>query len=437
MGVETLLTKNRTSIVRATILIIAAIYMLVFSIAPVYGAPGTPGVPSDPTVIFEENFQNRAPDSNILLTDYTGTSGMTYSADPYWIDRSVCNGLIVNFNSPYSAPDCGGPPFGEGVYNNMLSLTYALGLYNGADPEAFPAVSAYSGGPGPGNAIQFQTNDKIPLSSSNRFVSFSVDVAAVNCDLDAQPLLRFYLVDEQDNEMPITDGPDNPCTNPNAQTMEVQGQSPPGGTFTVRVGTLISDGSILFSGTELGILLRNEETLDDGNDTAYTNIRVLDVSPQLDKIFDAGGEYTPGDDIPVTFTVTNTSDLVAKQGWSFTDNLPAGLVIADSPNVSSSCSNGSVNAIAGSSSFNVSGDLQNGQESCEVTLNLTATSTGTFTNGPTNISAVGLNLPGEATVTVTEGLADTGQSQQLLVAAAGLLIGTPVIVVIFRRQILV
>src|SRR4051812_32099656 len=63
-------------------------------------APGNPGVPGEPQVLFVEDFENRAADSNVLLTDYTGAAGTAYTADPFWVDRNACNGFIINQTSP-------------------------------------------------------------------------------------------------------------------------------------------------------------------------------------------------------------------------------------------------------------------------------------------------------------------------------------------------
>ena len=389
------------------------VILAVLGVQRVYGIPGTPGVPQAPTVVYEEDFANRAADSNILLTGYTGLSGMTYSADPYWLDRDNCNGFIVNYDSPYNAGDCDAafPAFGSVLYNNMLTLTYALGVHNNAaDPEAFPVVSAYSEGDGVDDLIQFQTDSKIPMPSGSNFISFSVDVSAVNCASVVQPLLRFYLVDENNITAPVSAAPINPCTDSGSTDVTVP--NPNGGTVQARVGTFVAGGAILFDGSELGIVMRNEEGLGlIGNDSAYTNIRVLNVNPQLDKEFAApADEYNPGDNIPVTFTITNTTDLAAKSGWSFSDNLPAGLVIADNPAIVNTCSGGSVTAVAKASSLTVTGNLNDGQAFCRITLNLSATTTGTFTNGPGNLTVTGLLPPANATVTVTQGsqLADTG-----------------------------
>ena len=51
--------------------------------------------------------------------------------------------------------------------------------------------------------------------------------------------------------------------------------------------------------------------------------RVLDVTPSLDKSFSPTlvGTNQPS---TLTLTITNTTDLLAKSDWSFTDTLPPG-----------------------------------------------------------------------------------------------------------------
>jgi uncharacterized repeat protein (TIGR01451 family) len=73
---------------------------------------------------------------------------------------------------------------------------------------------------------------------------------------------------------------------------------------------------------------RGRSSAGGGNDAPFTNIRILDATPRLTKSFspatlNAGGTST------LTFTITNTSELAAKNGWSMTDALgpsaPSGL----------------------------------------------------------------------------------------------------------------
>ena len=71
-------------------------------------APGNPGVPSDPTVLFEEDFENVPGTAPVILDDYVSVDGHTYTAAPLWL--SNCNGVIVNFNIPYTTlGNCSSP----------------------------------------------------------------------------------------------------------------------------------------------------------------------------------------------------------------------------------------------------------------------------------------------------------------------------------------
>jgi hypothetical protein len=45
-------------------------------------APGSPGSPQPPTQVFLETFQNNPVGTPVLLTNYTGSGGMRYTADP-------------------------------------------------------------------------------------------------------------------------------------------------------------------------------------------------------------------------------------------------------------------------------------------------------------------------------------------------------------------
>ncbi|WP_169737503.1 SpaA isopeptide-forming pilin-related protein [Haematomicrobium sanguinis] len=70
--------------------------------------------------------------------------------------------------------------------------------------------------------------------------------------------------------------------------------------------------------------------------------------------------------------MTNTSELASKQGWSFTDNLPSGLAVANPPNIRTSCPNGVLTATPGQSNISVKGDLNQGQVSCTFSVDVTS-----------------------------------------------------------------
>ncbi|SDH65273.1 conserved repeat domain-containing protein/fimbrial isopeptide formation D2 domain-containing protein [Leifsonia sp. 98AMF] len=362
------------------------------SAAPAAAAPGNPGTPSAPTVAFQENFENGVGNTPVALTAYTGVTGQKYTADPAWL--TGCNGQIRNFNTPASTL---GNCINDTETANLNQLAYALGAHSGAQtPASNHAVTAYTEGNPGANATEFRTATNVPLaSSSGRFLTFSVDTAAVNCQVSA-PLYQFAFLDQAGTATNVG-GQLNACTS--TQTVNV----PANGTLPARainVGTYTSNGSVLLNGSTLGIRMQNANGSGTGNDAAFDNIRILDVTPQLDKAFTPTAVQTGGTST-LTFTVTNTSELASKAGWGFTDTLPAGLTLANGT-VGGTC-NATTTAVAGGTTVAVTnGTLAAGQASCTITVQVTSPVAGSFTNGPGNVTTVGLNEPGTSTVTFSD-----------------------------------
>lgn len=355
-------------------------------------APGTPGTPQTNTVVFEEDFDNGPGTAPQSLSAYIGTDGQRYTAASAWLTN--CNGAIVNYNIPYTTQgNCGSATNSA----NLRQLAYALGVHNGAaDPNANDVVAAYTEGDPGANAVEFQTVSDIPLAqASGRFLTFSVDTAAVNCRVSA-PQYQFAFIAEGGASTNVG-GLLNACTSPSVVVAPTVG---PVAAKPVNVGTYTSNGSILFSGSSVGIRMTNANGSGIGNDAAFDNIRILDVTPQLDKSF-SPASLVAGEVSTLTLTVTNTSDLAAKNGWSLTDALPPGLTIADQA-ASTTCPAGVVDAPIGGTSVTASGNLTAGMASCTITVNVTSPVPGSFTNGPDNITSTGLNPPADTTVEFVE-----------------------------------
>lgn len=354
-------------------------------------APGNPGVPSDPTVLFEEDFENVPGTAPVILDDYVSVDGHTYTAAPLWL--SNCNGVIVNFNIPYTTlGNCVSPVSSA----NLRQLVYALGVHGGAaDANSNDAVSAYTENNPGVNAVEFETVEPLPLATaSGRFLTFSVDTAAKNCQV-SPPLYQFSFVSDAGTATPVG-GQLNACSS--GATVPAPAVGGVAAT-AVSVGTYTSNGSVLFDGASLGIRMANANGSGVGNDAAFDNIRILDVTPQLDKAFSPTTVFVDGVST-LTFTVTNTSELAAKAGWGFTDTLPEGLVIAEDPNVAGSCV-ATTTAPAGGNTIEVAaGNLPAGVASCTISVEVTAAAAGTYTNGPGNVTETGLNPPADTTLTV-------------------------------------
>ncbi|WP_329021704.1 DUF7507 domain-containing protein [Streptomyces sp. NBC_00690] len=358
--------------------------------AEVRTVPGTPGVPQAPSVVYAEDFENNTGATPILLPAYVGAppQNETYTADPVWLNPARCNGIILS-QSGADQPAClAQSPV---AMNALKALAGVLGQVNGsATPATNHVVSAYTDGDSPGaDKVEFQTVNPIAIPTTGRFITFSVDAAALNCAVSA-PLLKFYLTGSGP-DIPTFSSPINPCTDPRAQNFY-------GGL--VKAGSFPSNGSVLFTGASLGLKMLNGQGSGDGNDHAFDNIRILDVTPQLDKSFDPA-TITAGGVSTLTLTVTNTTDLAAKAGFGLTDALPAGLTVAATPNAATTCGAGTVAATGGGTSFSLTGGaLTAGQASCTVTVDVTATASGSYVNGPGQTTVTGLNPPADATLTV-------------------------------------
>ncbi|RDV44893.1 hypothetical protein DOE76_09105 [Leifsonia sp. ku-ls] len=355
-------------------------------------APGTPGTPQASSVAFQENFENGVGTTPVGLTAYTGATGQKYTADNAWLIN--CNGQIRSFNTPATTL---GNCINDTETANLNQLAYALGAHSGSPaPANNHAVTAYTEGNPGANATEFRTATNVPLaSSSGRYLTFSVDTAAVNCQVSA-PLYQFAFIDASGTATNVG-GVLNACTSTTTVNVPANGSLP---ARAINVGTYTANGSVLLSGATLGIRMQNANGSGTGNDAAFDNIRILDVTPQLDKAFTPTAVPTGGTST-LTFTVTNTSELASKAGWGFTDTLPAGLTLANGT-VGGTC-NATTTAVAGGTSIAVAnGNLAAGQASCTITVQVTSATAGSFTNGPGNVTTVGLNPPADTTVTFSD-----------------------------------
>lgn len=344
--------------------------------------------PRAATVLFEEGFEN-TPGAPRPLTAYTGAPPLaeTYTADPAWL--TACNGWLVSAADPATAP--AGSGCGTS-WPSLQAMASALAEWTGGDPVGNHAVTAYTAGnPGAGKT-QLETVQSIPVESPGRFLTFSVDAAAVNC-FAAHPLLEFSLLDEQ-RVVPAFTDPIDTCAD--ADTVTANG---------THLGTYAGDDAVLFSGSSAGVRMVNAQASGTGNDGAIDNLRIMDATPQLSTAFDPD-PVGAGDPTTLTFTVTNTTEKAAKRGWSFTEQLPPGLV-ADPGSATTDCSSGTVAVSPDGHGLTSGGDLAVGQESCAITVRVTSARSGTYTLCATATTARhGIDPPGCTSVTFVALLMD-------------------------------
>ncbi len=106
---------------------------------------------------------------------------------------------------------------------------------------------------------------------------------------------------------------------------------------------------------------------------------VIEPPPTFSKTFspDAIGQ---GQVSALTFVIDNTASALAASNLSFTDNLPAGVTVEASPNASTTCTGGTLTAVAGSSVISYSGGAVSAGSSCTVSVDVTSTIPGIFVN---------------------------------------------------------
>ncbi|MEM8960064.1 MAG: IPTL-CTERM sorting domain-containing protein [Acidobacteriota bacterium] len=112
---------------------------------------------------------------------------------------------------------------------------------------------------------------------------------------------------------------------------------------------------------------------------AATADLTIEPPPTFAKLFnpDAIGAGLPS---VLTFTIDNSASTLAASSLDFTDNLPAGVVVAMPPNASTDCSGGTITAVAGMGTISYTGGSVAAGSTCIVQVTVTTTMAGTFDN---------------------------------------------------------
>src|SRR5205085_1363445 len=108
-----------------------------------------------------------------------------------------------------------------------------------------------------------------------------------------------------------------------------------------------------------------------------TNVPIV-LPPSISKTFGAASVPLNGV-TSLTFNIQNPNAGTALTGVSFTDNLPAGLVVASTPNLNNTCG-GTPTAVGGSSSVSLSGGTLAASASCTVSVDVQGTTAGVKNN---------------------------------------------------------
>ena len=145
-------------------------------------------------------------------------------------------------------------------------------------------------------------------------------------------------------------------------------------TFSVSVtGTTagVKNNSVVVTSTEGGT----------GN-TANASVTVV-APPTISKAF-TPASVPLNSSSSLSFTITNPNTASALSGVGFSDNLPAGVVVAATPNLTGSCGSGTITATAGSGTISLAGGTLTASpaagSSCTFSVNVTGTTAGSKSN---------------------------------------------------------
>ena len=387
-------------------------------------AQAAPPSPAPPTTVYVEDFSSGTPTTTPTPVDnYTGGSaakGAAYYADAAWSsDADACNGWILNAGSAVPSTDAGCAAdagkdgtgaAGDAQHTAWWYLTHladVLGNAQGLAPGTNTIVASMTNGGDQSTSqpVQLRSAAVIPVTPGH-YYQVSAWFGQVHCSTTNNNW------NDASESLSLVDGSGTVLTDADGTAMTTTGLDPCTGTRdTINAGTatatpayvkqLQSDAYLIPSGmTTVAVQIANDQWRATGNDVAFDLPMLRDVTPLLYKEFvpstiDAGGTST------LTFTVVNTSELSAKTGWSFTDNLPSGVVVAPTPNIGGTCGGTPATAPAGATSIKVdAGSIAAGAANCTVTVDVTSVVPGPHVNATANVATTGLLPPAPATLTV-------------------------------------
>ncbi|MEQ4564707.1 SpaA isopeptide-forming pilin-related protein [Paenarthrobacter sp. CAP02] len=393
-------------------------YGVVNPSVPASAAPGSPGVTQPGSLIYSEDFSNQnAAAAPIPLGSYAGGTAAgneQYTADAAWLPGAqACNGWILRQGTP--VPTNGGllniltndQCARNSAFTILGNMAFAMGKYQGmTDAQAAQnqILSEYTNSTtGIQTAgLQLQTTKNSIPTIAGHFYAVSGIFGETNCFSNHARQEFSILV----NGVATVVGTNlDPCLDPSRQTITINATD-----FSI---AKLQSGAIQVpvTGTTptLGIRVRNLTANGNGNDVGFDLPQLVDVTPQLDKAFNPTSMYQ-GQNTTLTYTVTNTSDLMAKNGWHFVDTLPTGLTAVGSLGGTCVRTAGTVSG----RTVDVTGNLTQGSASCTITVTVTSNTPGVYNNSgcvANNGSAVpnctnnfptitGLYSPGTAPLTV-------------------------------------
>ncbi len=140
-------------------------------------------------------------------------------------------------------------------------------------------------------------------------------------------------------------------------------------------------------------------TSDLGNSGTASATLTAEERPSISKIFNPGVIFL-GQNSTVVLTIDNSAATQALTAINVVDNLPAGMIVANPANASTTCSGGSIGAVSGGTSVTYSGGGLAGGATCTVSFDVSANATGSLLNTASLSISAGASGSGSSSLTV-------------------------------------
>jgi LPXTG-motif cell wall-anchored protein len=398
------------------------------------------GVAEAPRQVWVESFEQGLINTASALSGY---SGGQYTGSAGWLSGTSCTGVLANYPAPYPNPaycptqTIGGVGQSSLAAREVRRMADVLGQVTAGVTGSASASAPANGSTATtqnnhallarpyatvtGGTTVLQSNNGIGVTAPDaRFYALGMNAVGTQCGTN-NASLSLNLVSGTTTLLTGFASPVVPCTgtgnvyytSPVLSTLgTVSGVLDPAWSASVRAASSTGTNAALLTPAQISaarVQLVNTVT-GAGSGFGVDNLRVLDVTPALDAAFEAE-PATATVPTTLTYTITNTSDLLAKTDWGFSTALPSGLAVAPAPAVAGTCTNTAgaaftVTATAGSGAIAAAGgDLAAGTTSCTISVDVVAATAGTYTSGtvtPTGlITAQPASFTAAAATTIT------------------------------------
>ncbi|MFG6493236.1 hypothetical protein [Microbacterium sp. P03] len=373
------------------------------------------GVPDAPTQLAIETFEQNQANVPTGIATYPTSGAARYTAAAFWQSTSNCTGVLTNYDAVFPGNTYCSTLLGLGTLPQRQTRRMAdvlgqvsAGVVGGATTavnqssattRANHALAATTAATISSSANQIVIESAAPTGiapTASRYYTLGLDMVGDECGSTQAQLDMFLLIGTTPRQ--LTASALNACAlTGNLYTSPTISTTNPVDVAwgaSVKAARLTADTAVLLTAAEATaarVRVTNRTGAVNGNVFAIDNVRLLDATPALDVAF-APASVPAGTVSTLTYTVTNTSEAAAKPDWSFSNSLPAGLVVAPTPAVGGTCANSTgtaftVAAAAGGSTVSaVGGDLVAGTTSCTVTVNVLSTSVGSYTVGQADLT---------------------------------------------------